>query len=84
LSAFQNQDVILSFSDAINLTKFDVGRVWGWRAIGTTLGSGRVVSDQSFKQIWRVGSGQNILNALCEFCSFYRVSNRNCNEKVLH
>jgi len=32
----------------------------------------------------RVGSGQNILNALCEFCSFCGVSDLNCNEMVLH
>ena len=44
----------------------------------------RVGSGQNCKQIWRVGSGRNILNALCEFCSYYGVSDRNCNEEVLH
>jgi len=32
----------------------------------------------------RDGSGRNILNALCEFCSFYGVFDRYCNEKVSH
>ena len=41
----------------------------GWTRVGSTRGSG----------------GQNILNALCEVCSFYDgVFDRNCNEKVLH
>ena len=43
--------------------------------------AGRVGSGENFRQIWRVGSGQNIWNAICEFRSFCGVSDRSCNEK---
>ena len=49
------------------------GAAQGWTRVGSTRGSGRVGSGRGSdsRQIWRVGSGRNFLNAL--FLSVSRV-----------
>jgi len=51
----------------------------GMDAGRSTRGSGRVRILGKFGE-----SGRNMLNAVCEFFTFCGVSDRNCNEKVLH
>ena len=56
----------------------DTGRV-DPRVGSGRVGSGRAGSGQNFKQIWRVGSGRNILNAF--FSLSVELSKFSCNSQ---